>query len=86
MHMREYWVQVHESPIVYRYVDWSITVLLQMVTECSLTLEAAGKPVAGGMLWRLLIGTIMLLGFGLAGETGGINAWVEFVFGMAGWA
>merc|ERR1711959_864749 len=25
MYMREYWVQVHQSPIVYRYVDWSIT-------------------------------------------------------------
>merc|ERR1712014_445541 len=23
MYMREYWVQVHKSPIVYRYVDWS---------------------------------------------------------------
>merc|ERR1712217_703940 len=22
MYMREYWVQVHKSPIVYRYVDW----------------------------------------------------------------
>merc|ERR1711985_172209 len=25
MYMREYWVQVHKSPIVYRYVDWTIT-------------------------------------------------------------
>merc|ERR1712232_1148125 len=31
MYMREYWVQVHKSPIVYRYVDWSITVPLQMI-------------------------------------------------------
>merc|ERR1719163_2331584 len=31
MYMREYWVQVHSSPIVYRYVDWSITVPLQMI-------------------------------------------------------
>merc|ERR1711975_211342 len=23
MYMREYWVQVHQSPIVYRYIDWS---------------------------------------------------------------
>jgi len=85
MYMREYWVQVHKSPIVYRYVDWSITVPLQMI-EFNLILKAAGKPVTGGMFWRLLIGTIMMLGFGFAGETGGINAWVGFVFGMAGWA
>merc|ERR1711871_1579948 len=31
MYMREYWVQVHASPIVYRYIDWSITVPLQML-------------------------------------------------------
>merc|ERR1740120_689308 len=83
--MREYWVQVHKSPIVYRYVDWSITVPLQMI-EFNLILKAAGKPVSGGMFWRLLIGTVMMLGFGFAGETGGINAYAGFIFGMAGWA
>merc|ERR1739848_815487 len=42
MYMREYWVQVHNSPIVYRYVDWSITVPLQMI-EFNLIIKAAGK-------------------------------------------
>merc|ERR1711963_1195295 len=31
MYMREFWVQVHKSPIVYRYIDWTITVPLQMI-------------------------------------------------------
>merc|ERR1711884_772681 len=30
-YMREFWVQLGASPIVYRYIDWSITVPLQMV-------------------------------------------------------
>merc|ERR1711976_105643 len=30
MYMREYWVAVGESPIVYRYIDWSITVAMQV--------------------------------------------------------
>ena len=30
-YMREFWVQIGTSPIVYRYIDWSITVPLQMV-------------------------------------------------------
>ena len=38
--------QVHEPPIVYRYVDWSIAVLLQ-TTAFNLILKATGKPVAG---------------------------------------
>merc|ERR1712032_506613 len=57
MYMREYWVQVHKSPIVYRYVDWSITVPLQMI-EFNLILKAAGKATSPGMFWRLLGGTV----------------------------
>merc|ERR1711988_575994 len=45
MYMREYWVQVKASPIVYRYIDWSITVPLQMI-EFNLILKAAGKPLS----------------------------------------
>ena len=30
-YMREYWVVLHPSPILYRYGDWSITVPLQMI-------------------------------------------------------
>merc|ERR1712178_315559 len=30
-YMREFWVQLGSSPILYRYIDWSITVPLQMV-------------------------------------------------------
>merc|ERR1712003_583893 len=70
--MREYWVQVHKSPIVYRYIDWSITVPLQMI-EFNLILKAAGKPVTSGMFWRLLIGTVAMLAFGFMGEAGGVS-------------
>merc|ERR1712091_716358 len=30
-YMREYWVTVKQTPIVYRYIDWSLTVPLQMI-------------------------------------------------------
>merc|ERR1712029_340987 len=43
-------------------------------------------PVTSGMFWRLLMGTVMMLAFGFAGETGGMNAWIGFIFGLAGWA
>merc|ERR1712157_370998 len=85
MYMREYWVQVHKSPIVYRYVDWSITVPLQMI-EFNLILKAAGKPVSGGMFWRLLVGTVIMLMFGYLGEISAVPAVVGFALGMLGWA
>jgi len=84
MYMREYWVQVHSSPIVYRYVDWSITVPLQMI-EFNLILKAAGKPTSSGMFWRLLIGTVAMLSFGYLGELQVVNPWIGFACGMCGW-
>merc|ERR1712045_692899 len=81
MYMREYWVQVHKSPIVYRYVDWSITVPLQMI-EFNLILKAAGKQTSAAMFWRLFLGTVVMLAFGYAGETGVLEAWIGFFFGM----
>jgi len=84
MYMREYWVQVHKSPIVYRYVDWSITVPLQMI-EFNLILKAAQRPVTSECFWRLFLGTVVMLAFGYAGETGLLEAWIGFFFGMCGW-
>jgi len=84
MYMREYWVQVHSSPIVYRYVDWSITVPLQMI-EFNLILKAAGKETSAAMFWKLLLGTVAMLLFGYLGEIAVINAWIGFIFGMCGW-
>merc|ERR1711976_747652 len=85
MYMREYWVQVHKSPIVYRYVDWSITVPLQMI-EFNLILKAAGKDTSAAMFWKLLIGTVMMLAFGYLGEIAVLPAWPAFIGGLCGWA
>jgi bacteriorhodopsin len=84
MYMREYWVQVHKSPIVYRYVDWSITVPLQMI-EFNLILKAAGKQTSAAMFWKLLIGTVVMLLCGYLGEIATINAWAGWAGGMCGW-
>merc|ERR1711959_367110 len=53
-YMREFWVQIGSSPIVYRYIDWSITVPLQMV-EFYLILSAVKPDLSQGMFWRLLL-------------------------------
>ena len=48
-------------------------------------LKAARKPVSAGMFWRLLPGTIAILAFGYAGDTGVLEAWIGLIFGMSGW-
>merc|ERR1719313_701933 len=84
MYMREYWVSVGKSPIVYRYIDWTITVPLQMI-EFNLILKAAKAPISPGGFWRLLIGTVLMLAFGYAGESQSMNPWAGFFLGLAGW-
>merc|ERR1712137_1209446 len=54
MYMREYWVQLHKSPVVYRYIDWSITVPLQMI-EFNLILKAAKAPIGAGGFWGFIL-------------------------------
>ncbi len=84
MYMREYWVIVGESPIVYRYIDWILTVPLQMI-EFFLILIAAGAIVSIASFWRLLIGTLVMIIGGYLGEAGMISVLLGFIIGMIGW-
>jgi len=84
-YMREYWVTLHSSPILYRYIDWSITVPLQMI-EFYLILSAVQPKISGMIFWRLLVGTVLMLAFGYAGEAQFVSPWVGFICGMCGWA
>jgi bacteriorhodopsin len=83
MYMRDVWVSTGDSPTVYRYIDWLITVPLLMI-EFYLIL-AAVKKVSSGIFWRLLIGSTVMLVGGYLGEAGYINAMLGFIIGMAGW-
>jgi len=83
-YMREFWVQIGMSPILYRYIDWSITVPLQMI-EFYLILSAVQRDIGTGMFWRLLVGTVVMLSCGYMGEAGFMGAWPGFLFGMCGW-
>ena len=83
-YMREFWIQLHSSPILYRYIDWTITVPLQMI-EFYLILAAVKPDIGKGMFLRLLFGTVAMLAFGYAGEAKMLNPVLGFKLGMAGW-
>ena len=83
MYMRGVWVETGDTPTVYRYIDWLITVPLQLV-EFYLILSAVRK-VDSSIFWRLLIGSLVMLVGGYLGEAGFINATLGFIIGMAGW-
>ena len=83
-YMREVWVATGDTPTVFRYIDWLITVPLLMV-EFYLILSAITK-VPAGVFWRLMIGTFVMLVGGYLGEAGYMSVWPAFIIGMAGWA
>ena len=72
-----------EATTVYRYVDWLITVPLQIV-EFYLILVAV-TAVTSALFWRLLGASLVMLVFGFLGEAGIVDATLGFVIGMAGW-
>ena len=72
-----------EATTVYRYVDWLITVPLQIV-EFYLILVAV-TAVTSALFWRLLGASLVMLVFGFLGEAGLLDATVGFAIGMAGW-
>lgn len=83
-YMREVWVTTGSTPTVFRYIDWLITVPLLMI-EFYLILSAIAK-VPGGVFWRLMIGTLVMLIGGYLGEAGYLSVWPAFIIGMVGWA
>lgn len=82
-YMRDVWVTTGDTPTVYRYIDWLLTVPLLMI-EFYLILTAI-TAVAAGVFWRLIIFTTLMLVFGYLGEAGYMNATAGFVLGMIAW-
>ena len=85
MYMREHWILTGESPIVYRYVDWFITVPLQIVEFYFIL--AAVTAVTAMLFWRLLGASFLMLIFGFLGETQilGGSSIVWWILGMVCW-
>merc|ERR1711988_297802 len=83
-YMREFWITIGSSPILYRYIDWCITVPLQMI-EFYLILSAVNPNLGAGMFWRLFLGTVLMLASGYCGEAHFVNPWVGFIVGLGGW-
>ena len=85
-YMREHWANNGESPLVLRYVDWLITVPLQ-VSEFYLILAAVGAASAM-LFWRLFGASIVMLVAGFLAESGEMSSsltWPLFAVGMLAW-
>ena len=82
-YMRDVWVFTGASPTVYRYIDWLLTVPLQIIEFYLILAAIAVVPVA--VFWRLLVASIVMLVGGYLGEAGFMAATPGFIIGMIGW-
>ena len=91
-YMRTHWAATladtgtGDSPLVLRYIDWLITVPLQ-VSEFYLILAAVGVATAA-LFWRLLGASLVMLITGFLAESGQMDdglTWPLFGVGMLAW-
>ena len=81
--MRGMWIETGDSPNVYRYIDWLLTVPL-LIVEFYLILKAV-TTVRAAVFYKLLLGSIVMLVAGYLGEAGLAPVLPAFVVGMAAW-
>ena len=84
MYIRGIWVQTGYTPTLYRYVDWFITMPLQMI-QFYLVI-AAVRNVPSGIFWRLLFGSLVMICGGYLGEADYLpDPILGYIISMAAW-
>ena len=83
MYMRNLWVTTGDTPIIYKYIEWLITMPL-LATQFHLILTAVRK-VSSTIFWKLLISALVMVSGGYAGEAGYILPFLGFLIWMVGW-
>ena len=72
-----------EVTTVFRYIDWLITVPLQIVEFYLILAAVTIVPLL--LFWKLLGASLLMLIFGFLGETGLFDTTLSFIFGVAAW-
>ena len=80
---REVWLASGHMPVIYRYIDWLVTVPAQVLTLYFFIATVATPPV--GLFWRLLVVAIVMILARYMGEVGFMDATLGFLIGIAGW-
>ena len=83
LYVRNIYVSQGEAPILYRYIEWIITMPLQAVLFY-LILKTVRK-VPKSLFWKLLIGAVVMVLGAYLGELEYIPNMVGFIIGIGGW-
>ena len=83
LYVRNVYVSQGEASLLYRYIDWMITMPLQMI-QFYLILATVRK-VPKSLFWKLLIGAVVMVLGAYLGELEYIPSMVGFIIGIGGW-
>ena len=80
LYVRNVYVSQGEASILYRYIDWIITMPLQMI-QFYLILATVRK-VPKSLFWKLLIGTVVMVLAAYLGASENIPSMIGFIIGI----
>jgi len=80
---REVWLAFGHMPVIYRYIDWMITIPVQVLALFFFI--GALTPPPTGLFWRLLVVAVITILARYMGEAGFMYATLGFLIGIVGW-
>ena len=83
LYIRNVYVSQGEASILYRYIDWIITMPLQMIMFY-LILSTVRK-VQKSLFWKLLVGTLVMVLAAYLGASENIPSMIGFIVGIGAW-
>lgn len=82
-YMRNKWITEGSNPVIYRYMDWFLTVPL-LIIEFYLILNIE-LEIPKSIFLKILVASILMLLFGFLGELGYIDRTKGFILGTIFW-
>lgn len=83
-YMKNIWLNDSSNPIVYRYMDWFLTVPLQII-EFYLIIRIINNSISIKIFYKLLICSFLMLLFGFLGEINVLDRNIGFILGSIFW-
>jgi sensory rhodopsin len=77
------WLTAQQMPVVYRYVDWLVTVPIQVL--CLYFFIGSVAAVPAGLFWRLLIASVAMVLARYMGESDLMYPTLGFLIGLILW-
>lgn len=83
LNLSDLWMTQQAAPLVYRHVDWLLTVPMQFIIFYLMVVPLGRVSIA--LFWRLLVIAVIMILAAFMGDAGYMNATLAFLIWVAGW-